>query len=232
MIDFHTHILPNIDDGSSSIKESIQMIYEEINQGVDKICLTPHFYPEKISIDTFLNNRENSFNDLKYYLDKNIYTNLYLGAEVHYFEGIGNANKINKLCIQNTNNLLLELPFKTLNNEIINDIKNLTLKQNLNIILAHIERYYQIPGNKKYLNEIMSLPVIFQINSSSLLKNNKKEKIIKKLLHKNIEIILSSDCHNLINRPPNLILGYERIEELLPGFINNAKEIGERILYD
>ena len=43
MIDFHSHILPNIDDGSKSIEETFNMIKEAESVGFNKILLTPHY---------------------------------------------------------------------------------------------------------------------------------------------------------------------------------------------
>ena len=43
VIDFHTHILPGIDDGSSDLQMSMAMLNEERHQGVDVVVLTPHF---------------------------------------------------------------------------------------------------------------------------------------------------------------------------------------------
>ena len=43
MIDFHAHILPNIDDGSRSIDETFNLIKEAQNVGFDEIVLTPHY---------------------------------------------------------------------------------------------------------------------------------------------------------------------------------------------
>ena len=43
MIDFHSHILPNIDDGARSIEETYNMIKEAEKAGFDTILLTPHY---------------------------------------------------------------------------------------------------------------------------------------------------------------------------------------------
>ena len=45
MIDFHTHILPGMDDGCKSVAESLWMLRQEQQQGVDTVVLTPHYYP-------------------------------------------------------------------------------------------------------------------------------------------------------------------------------------------
>ena len=49
MIDFHTHILPGMDDGSKSVEESIALLQEEARQGADMVFLTSHFYAEENS---------------------------------------------------------------------------------------------------------------------------------------------------------------------------------------
>ena len=43
MIDLHSHILPNIDDGSKSLEESIAIIKQAVSNGVTDIIVTPHF---------------------------------------------------------------------------------------------------------------------------------------------------------------------------------------------
>ena len=54
MIDFHSHILPGIDDGSKNTQMSLAMIEEEKKQGVHTIVATPHFYADEDSVERFL----------------------------------------------------------------------------------------------------------------------------------------------------------------------------------
>lgn len=56
MIDFHTHILPGIDDGAKSLEESLSLLKMEQEQGVDTIVLTPHYFHERQSLMSFYNN--------------------------------------------------------------------------------------------------------------------------------------------------------------------------------
>ena len=44
MIDIHTHITPNVDDGSSGIGMSLEMLRSEVEQGGNKVFLTPHSF--------------------------------------------------------------------------------------------------------------------------------------------------------------------------------------------
>ena len=89
MIDFHSHILPGVDDGSVSLEQSIAMLQEEAKQGIHCVIATPHFYPEQEDVDTFLQRRDAAEAALRKEMEK--YTDLpklLVGAEVFYFSGI------------------------------------------------------------------------------------------------------------------------------------------------
>ena len=58
VVDFHSHVLPNIDDGSSSLSMSREIMEETRRQKVKKMVASPHFYPNRVSLDSFLSNRE------------------------------------------------------------------------------------------------------------------------------------------------------------------------------
>lgn len=54
IIDFHTHILPDIDDGSKNLRMSEQMLESSKNQGIGVIAATPHFYASQMALERFL----------------------------------------------------------------------------------------------------------------------------------------------------------------------------------
>ena len=54
MIDIHSHILPGMDDGSSSLEESLAMAGESARQGVRLLAATPHFYATQENPASFL----------------------------------------------------------------------------------------------------------------------------------------------------------------------------------
>ena len=53
MIDLHSHLLPQLDDGSQSVKMSLAMLRREAEQGVDAVCATSHYYAHHEGIDAF-----------------------------------------------------------------------------------------------------------------------------------------------------------------------------------
>ena len=58
MIDFHSHFLPGMDDGSRSVSESINMLKALEKQNIDIVVATPHFYLDMNSVSSFLKRRE------------------------------------------------------------------------------------------------------------------------------------------------------------------------------
>ena len=54
MIDFHCHILPEMDDGSKDAGMSLAMLDMEREQGVTEVVFTPHFYAQEDSVVHFL----------------------------------------------------------------------------------------------------------------------------------------------------------------------------------
>ena len=53
MIDWHSHVLPALDDGSRSVDESLALLKMLSEQGVDTVIATPHFYADRESLSSF-----------------------------------------------------------------------------------------------------------------------------------------------------------------------------------
>ena len=87
MIDLHCHILPNLDDGPSSIDESLAMARRAVEDGIHTIVATPHTLN-----GMYLNSAEavrNSVAVLQEALEKNdIALTLYPGADVHLYPNL------------------------------------------------------------------------------------------------------------------------------------------------
>lgn len=229
IIDFHSHILPNIDDGSDSVETSLLMIDAMLNQGVDTVVATPHFYAHKDRIETFLQKRQNAFEDLKKSLP-NESLNIVVGAEVAYFSGISKAQEITDLTIDKAEVLLLEMPFQVWNEEIIGEVRRLIYSRKLTVMIAHLDRYLEIKGNKPFIKKLLSLPVVIQLNAGEFLDRKGKRKLLK-IIKQQDKVVLGSDCHNMNTRPPILakaraVLGNECDRTVL----QKIDETGENIL--
>lgn len=200
MVDFHTHILPCIDDGSSNAEMSVEMIRSDMEQGVDTFVFTPHFYANHNTPEHFLEKRSASFKFLQVELEKNeISPRMILGSEVHYFPYIGSA-EISALCIGDTDVILLEPPFRKLDKLFFKDVEDLIDHQNLTVVIAHIERYVGRFNAKKTIEELRDLGAYIQSNAEFLIR----QKWALSLYKQGCIDILGTDCHNLTERAPNI----------------------------
>lgn len=200
MIDFHTHILPGIDDGSRSVEESIQLLQEESRQGVDTVFLTPHFYAERRSPVEFLKKRYSAWKSLSTYITPDL-PNIRLGAEVQYFEGISTVEDIRHLRIAGTDLLLLEMPFCRWTERMVETVSELTDLWDVRVVLAHIERYLPMQSPELWA-KLRSRGIFMQSNVSFFQNWQTRRQAMRMLSEGGIQFV-GSDCHNLDTRRPN-----------------------------
>jgi len=192
MIDFHSHILPGIDDGSKSYEETLEMLQEAHNVGFDKIISTSHYavdcfeapeYKRKELVQT-LNEEENL-------------PEIFLGSEIFLTYNVIDLLKEYKAStINGTNYILFELPLK---HQFINlkDVLSRLKENNYRLVLAHPERYHVIQKNFNYLYELKDMGVIFQANYGSILGmyGFSAKHTVKKMFKENLVSLLGTDSH-------------------------------------
>ncbi len=139
---------------------------------------------------------------------------LIMGAEVAFFTGISRAERLEELTYEGTDLLLLEMPFTKWNKSEIEEVRYILERRKLCVMLAHLERFLMIPGNKKRIYELMELPVYVQINAGSFERWGERRQILK-MIRKKEQIFLGSDCHGLNHRVPNLKNGREALEKMM-----------------
>lgn len=226
-IDFHTHILPQMDDGSISVEMSLEMIQNSLKQGVAGIVLTPHFYPSRDNPKHFLEKRKARFDLLKSSF-RSTRPVLFQGAEVQYFEGIVSMRELPYMRIGNTSALMIEMPMCTWTNRTINDILDLNRQIGYQVIMAHVERYLSF-GNLASIRKLASLGVHMQVSADAFTGYWKSRKVMG-MLDDGLVHVLGSDCHNITSRPPNINIAYEYIERkrgvaVVKRIINNGIQL-------
>lgn len=209
-IDVHTHILPQIDDGSDSVETSVKMLQLMARYGVEAVCATPHFYREKMDVETFLTRREMSWQTLQQTIDP-LPVSVVLGAEVAYYSGISEEKDLQRLCVEGTNTLLLELPYSQWNSFQIDEVMSLAWDCGFDVVLVHPERL-ATGENKKWLSRLYSLPM--QVNAGNLCRWRMRRSALE-ILENTAKPLLGSDCHNLTSRAPNLWEGRNVVERKL-----------------
>ena len=235
VIDFHSHVLPGIDDGSRNSEESLGMLQLSASQGIDIMAATSHFYATEDRISSFLDRRKYSQERLRNRMNQKLtegtsLPRLIMGAEVAFFTGISRAERLEELTYEGTNLLLLEMPFTKWGKAEIEEVNYIIERRKLRVLLAHLERFLMIPGNKKWVYELMELPVYVQINAGSFERWGVRRQISKMIKKKGM-IFLGSDCHGVHHRVPNLNQGREALEKMMGrDFLNEMDKNAAKLL--
>lgn len=204
MIDFHSHILPEIDDGAQSVDESIAMLKMLKEQGVNTVALTSHYIATDESPEEFLNKRQEAFETLKAEIAqrKEQLPDLMLGAEVYYYPGILKMDNLSELTLSDTNVLLLEMPMAPWSEFNIRELIEFANFSDIQIVMAHIERYIKFQ-KKGTVERLLESGILMQSNASFFFSRKTKRKALKMFDKGQIHFI-GSDCHNLEYRPPRI----------------------------
>lgn len=215
VVDFHTHVLPKIDDGSASVQESLALLRMEAEQGVRRVVATPHFYAQVDSVKPFLKRREAALSSLRDAMAvvPNL-PRLSVGAEVHYFPGIGDAEILSELTIDNGRFVLVEMPMAFWTDKMYEDLRGIYDHLGLIPIVAHVDRYIGPLQSYGIPERLMDLPVIVQANASFFQRFSTKHMALR-MLEKGQIHLLGSDCHNMKDRTVNIKQAIDLIEKKL-----------------
>ena len=228
MIDWHSHILPEMDDGSRSLDESINLINMQVEQGVNTVIATPHFYANDESVESFLRRRSIAFEKLKK-VSSESFPEIILGAEVKYYPGISKMTDLKRLRIENSKLLLLEMPLTKWTEYVIRELIELSRISGIKIILAHIDRYLSLQKQEVW-ERLFESGILMQVNASFSLSLVSKHRVISMLKNGYIHF-LGSDCHNLNSRPPKIGKAYDLVRKKCgDDFISRMNEFGYSML--
>ena len=203
LYDFHTHILPGMDDGFQDAKTAVKALEQSYAQGVRYLIATPHYYHEE-TVDKFLSRRQKAFDLLQEEMVRHggPLPQICLGAEVAYYPDIQMSDELPKLCLGNSPYLLLEMPFRTWDPEVLRTVQNICSNGEVIPVLAHIERY--LPLQERALaQQVLELDLRLQMNAEFILERRTRRHA-KKLLKNQPPYLFGTDCHNMEDRQPLL----------------------------
>jgi len=218
MIDSHCHVLFGIDDGPTTLEDSITMLRDALADGVNKVICTSHCVPG-IKF-------ENEYSVLKPIYDlvveelkrQKIDLKLYLGCELMVTPLSLEWLKENRIATTNqTQWLLVEIPYlSNLQFELnVEETFKTLISMGYKILIAHPERYKQIQGDTTKLAEWKAIGCKFQINRTSLLEGAKEieRNLAWQMLDDGYCDVIATDAHRLTNRNITLSDAYALIEK-------------------
>ena len=215
MLDLHSHIIYDVDDGARTLTESLELAKEYVNSGFSDVIATPHFQQGRYNVTN--PELEQKAHEIQQALIKhNIPLTLHLGNEIHYSPEILDLlekKKINSLA--GTSYILLEFSFRQKPYGLENAVFNLQLA-GYSPIFAHVERYGYVQENPDWLAPFIEQGVLMQCNLAALDKPQTKDyQTIIELLRRNYVHLFGTDTHQLEWRTPNVTKQLKALESLL-----------------
>ncbi len=214
IIDFHSHFLPGIDDGAKDCSMSLKMLKQSKDANVTHLVATPHYYIfENKSIDEALKLREESFESLKQYMGDNNFEmpHIYKGFEVYFSPKLKDMKDLDKLLIEGTNYMLVEMPYKKWDSELLEELYLLSLKD-IRLVMAHIDRYYRVDKDSIY--KLLELDVDYQVNAD-MLKARGERKLLDSIMQTGRLCVMGSDMHNTTDRATGIKTAYTTAQKKL-----------------
>ncbi|MCI9273362.1 MAG: hypothetical protein HFE39_05310 [Clostridiales bacterium] len=212
IFDIHSHIIPGVDDGASSMEESIEILRSLKKQGVDRVIATPHFYASEVSINQYVDTISAAFERLLEHTQGMDLPELICGSEVHCFRGMSRSEDLRKLCIHSSRYILLELPYRSLDEKLVQEINDIAINMELTPILAHIDRYLAFNRYEELLRLFRYGDIHGQINADALCHGLGRKKVLQ-FFEEDCCIYLGSDAHNMNNRPPKMDKALEYLQK-------------------
>lgn len=214
MIDFHSHILPGIDDGAKDLEDSKKIIKEARNAGVEKIISTSHY-----ALDCFESpeyKRKELIEQLKEELEEGD-PEIVLGSEIFLtYNVLELLQEFKASTINGTKYILFELPLRGYFNN-LKDLLNKVKGSEYKLVLAHPERYGMIHSNFDLLYELKDLGVLMQCNYGSILGlyGMKTKSVMKKMLKEDLVDFLGTDVHKPDTIYPKLPKALKKISKII-----------------
>lgn len=222
MIDISAHIMPYIDDGAKTIKETLELIEEAEKNGFSDIFLTSHYIEEKYEADS--KERRSWLKSLQMNVkQKKINIKLYNGAQVFISTNLPKLIKYDAVpTLNDSRYVLVELPQKEQFPEfmnIINELKELEIVP----IITHPETYEYIQKDVNIIKELVSNGILIQCNFGSIINMNGKiaEKTMKKMLKDNMVHFLGTDVKRKNSVYCNMDLINAKIDKIIGSKMRN-----------
>lgn len=225
IIDMHCHILPALDDGASSLKESLATLREAKRLGIHEIILTPHHYPDKhLPVNSILQTKSILEDAIR---QNNIGIKLYTGQECFYHTELPELlDRGDVLTLADSKYVLVEFSEDVSFREILYGIRQLK-EAGYEPILAHYERYRSLM-KKGMVAKLKKEDILLQMNFDTvqrqygLLRRNSFHEDIKK----GYVDFMASDCHGMKFRKYYIEPTLEWLKQ------NTTPDMMKKILFD
>ncbi len=200
MVDLHSHVLFEIDDGAQSIEHSIEILKRAYDAGIRKMMATPHFTIGE-SVEEFLDRRGRRLDALRRAAEnKGIDIELKAGAEVYITDEIFNEEELDLLLFEGSRVMLSEFKYHSLRPEVFIGYVDEIQRRNIKVLMAHPERYSYLMEDGRLLESLLDREVILQVNGISLFEDSEEGDFARFLVKNRLARVIGSDIHHPASR--------------------------------
>ena len=195
---------------------TLELLRAEQKQGVDRVIFTPHFDPEKSTVEDFWDKRDRAFVVTREACRRDpelCKLHFKRGAEVYFRPSLVDM-ECSKLCMTDTPYLLIEFSFtreQLFVDETIYDLRT----RGIIPIIAHVERYPYIMKDISKLEHLVEQGCLVQTNCETLARDGSQAKKMMELMQDGLVHLVSTDAHHPEKRPVNMRAGLKVVDKHL-----------------
>ncbi len=205
MLDLHSHILFDLDDGPRRIEDSLEMCRLSAGGGVRGMVATPHFLSPLFDVAPELARAR--FDALRVRIEEEgIPLEIYLGGEVYLVpEVAASLEQGQALALNAGRNVIVELPYDLVPAHFTQALFELQ-SRGYRPILAHPERYVEARESRTFLDQLRDRGVFLQITAGAITGEfgPEERQFCRRLLKEGRVHVIASDSHSATRRPPGL----------------------------
>lgn len=210
-IDFHSHILPGIDDGAKDESVSVSQLTRLRKQGVEKVFLTSHFDFRKERLSTFKARRAEAYERLMRVYDEENMPEVFLGSEIYMARGMDKCD-YDGLELEKTGGIvLIEFPREQFGTWMFDILETLLFERKMKVMIAHINRVTAAFKKDICKNLFDYEDLIFQINTEAF-RGVFAPDPFKGLDVSGLKFVLGTDTHDMGTRAPDYDHAVKKLE--------------------
>lgn len=241
LVDIHSHLLPEIDDGSPNIETSLKLAQSAVDDGITHALMTPHHLNGK-----YLNHKKDVINETAAFQEAlkehHIPLTVFASQEVRLSGDIPEALAKDDIlfCDEDGRYMLLEFPSE----DVPTYAKSMTfdlLGDGITPIIVHPERNNKILQQPELLADFLDQGCLVQVTASSYVGvfGSEIEELSERLVKAGQVATFASDAHSLPKRESKMTVAYQKLakqkgQKVVDKFKNNAKAIinGDTVTLD
>lgn len=198
-VDFHSGVLPRMDaeDLEAEVEKSVEILKILHKAKIKTVVATPYFNSVDDNVPSFLAKREEAYKLLSEKIKGLSLPRVILGSEVLFTTSLLDTKGVNKLCVGDTNYIMLALPYQEYSEMVLETLQKIIISRNLCPIIAHIEKYLEF-YTMEQIEKISSLGVIMQLSCDAIINRATRKDALELLSRNVVQIIGSNDITKMV----------------------------------